>query len=476
MEIAEEYVIMADRLDVHTIDRTYSIDISSIQQELENALRGVEKREISNGGKVYSLRERLGEKFFSEASGIAEEEPVEDSYIQEQMSRVLPGYEERFRPIIQEYFTRSAKVYGWTKDEFDKKVRNYLRGVKTIRFERKIGSTAVEGFCFGAEMVFSDDSIMVDAAAKLTTYFHEQEHKTDETSRTEKKIGERLIQHNMINEYATEVGSMHLLGDEVYEDKLCFTHKMNGYEPLRYAGSMMSSALGISEFEFARLRDKGNKEFLRCFKEKFNYIDIESELERFNDILEEINNAPSMGYMQQMSEAYAKMYNLAVRIFQTRLAHEKDTILPGNKERFEIKSKYEAAKIANNMNRARRKLHLRDKYIKPLIEDNTTLMNYSRVTRNDRKQYLTLVDELYPEKNVRFDNANILRYVDQEFRHPIRRKILSLFSRKNLPMLDAPHIDENPIGEREDKYQAFRNNLGSSKSEKQRRKRKYNNR
>lgn len=441
MEKVEEYVITADRLSQHRVSSTFNIDLESINEKIRRGLEGVKAKEVKEE-QIVNFGEGIGQDFLKDASAISEETILEESYMQEQIAKVLQKYEERFRPIIQEYLVRSAKVYGWTKDEFDKKVRNYLQNIKSIEFVKNIEGHGISTMgCWSykkKKFYVKDDTILVGDDEILSIFFHEQEHATDVVIRNNKEELEGGLQYNSINEYATEIGAIHLMGDSVYEDDLCFTHKMGGYEDIKYAGSMMAAALGISEFEFAKLRDKGNEEFKRYFQEKFSYIDIENEIEKFDDILNSIINAPSMLHMQEMSEAYAHMYNMATRILTARLEHEREEILPENLEEFELKSRYEMSKIANNMKLAKRKLFLRNKYIEPIIEDDTIIANYSRITSDDRKRYLALVERIYPEKNVRFENREILQHTNKEFKHPLRRKISKIFNRRNMLMLDAP--------------------------------------
>lgn len=444
MEIAEEYVITADRLSQHRVSSTFSINLEAINKQIRNGLGEIKAKE-DRIEKIDDFGAGLGENFFKEASSISREEILEDAYMKKQIDVVLLRYEERFRPIIQEYIARSAKVYGWTKDEFDKKVRNYLQNISSIEFTKKIEGHGISTMgCWSyrnKKFYVKADTVLVKDDEILDVFFHEQEHATDVVIRNNQDELEGGLQYNSINEYATEIGAIHLVGNKTYEDELCFTHRMNGYGDIKYAGSMMAAALGISEFEFARLRDKGNEEFKRYFQEKFNYIDIENELERFDDILDGIINAPSIINMREMSEGYAYMYNMANRILTARLEHERKEVLPENLEEFDFKSRYEMSKIANNIKLAKRRLFLQNKYIKPIIEDDTIIKSYSKITSDDRKQYLALVERLYPEKNIKFDNRDILRHTNIEFKHPIRRKISKIFSKKNTLMLNAPRED-----------------------------------
>ena len=439
-EIIEDYVITADKLKQHRIDNTFIINIEKINSEIREELKEIEPTKGKKEIKVDNLEESLSEEFMQDASCINSDEKLQDTYIQKQIFKILPRYDERFRPIIQEYITRSAKIYNWTKDEFDKKVRNYIKNIDKIEFAKKLEGHSISSLGYWSrknrKFVVKDDMISRTNKEVLDVFFHEQEHATDVTIRNNSEDLESELQYRNINEYATEIGSIHLVADKIYDDELCFTHSMNGYDEFKYAGSMISAALGISEFEFAKLKDKGNIEFNKTFKERFPYLDMESELEEFDSILYRIDNAPSIIHMRQMSEAYADIYNMADRIIKARLNHERE--LAPDKEKFETKSKYEMAKIANNMKLAKRKLHLRNKFIKPIIEDDTILKKYSKVTLEDRKKYLHLVEEMYPEKNLEFDNQELCEHINRHFRYPIIGKIYNTLGKNKVPMLNAP--------------------------------------
>lgn len=441
-EIAEDYVITADRLGKHKIDNTFIINLEQMDNEIREQLKDVNEAKEKQEIEVSDLDKSLSDEFMQEASCINNEEKLKDTDIQKQISKVLPRYDVRFRPIIQQYIERSAKVYNWTKDEFDKKVRNYIKNIEKIEFKKELeGKVGQRISNLGywsrnnKKFIVKDDIILSTNNEVLDVFFHEQEHSTDMTIRNNKQDLEVDLQYEYIKEYATEIGSIHLTGERIYDDELCFTHSMNGYDEFKYAGSMISAALGISEFEFAKLRDKGNVEFNKFFKEKYPYLNTEMVLEEFDDILYRIDNAPSIRHMRQMSEAYADVYNLANTIINARLEHESK--LADNKEDFEIKSKYEMAKIANNIKLAKRRLFLRNKYIKPIIEDDTILKKYSKVTAEDRKKYMYLIEKIYPEKNLKFDNQELSRHINRYFRYPIIGKISNLLRKKKAPMLVA---------------------------------------
>ena len=432
-QLIEEYAITADRLEDMELGENWKINLYTINEKLEKEFKGIESRETNKEIEEDNFSEGIDKEFIKEALNLKEEQELKETYVEEQVNQIITNYPEKFRPIIQEYFKRSIKLYDWSKDEFDKKIRNYQIGVKNIRFSKKefLQKPSIAAYWTRKDIEINDDLYFVGDKSLLGTFFHEQEHATDNTTRANKVLENGLVskEYKEINEYATEIGAMHLVGEKKYDDQLCFTHSMDGYDEFKYAGSMMSAALGISEFEFAKLRNKGELVFEQKLEERFEHLDIKVQMQEFNNILGRIRNAPTIVNMKELSESYADMYNLSSKIIKARIENE-------GEKNSQLKTKYEITKIANNMNLAKKKLHLKNKFIKPIIEDNTILENYSKISKEDKIEYLSLVEELYPEKNIKFNNKEILEHINTEFKHPIRRKIKSLFNREKTPLLN----------------------------------------
>ena len=446
----EEYAIMGNELENIKIKTGWELNSIEIDNQIQGKLKKTQVQQSDNtlskrnSVKVDNFSEEIDVKYLNQLTSNLKESKnrLTQEHIEQQIENLSIRYEERFRPIIKEYFRRSAQVYRWSKDEFDKKIKNYTSEVKQISIEKKLmGSTiATAGKAEHGKIRIKKDFIDKKNSEILDILFHEQEHSTDTTYRGRITIEDGLKHHN-INEYATEIGAMHLVGESTYDDRLCFTHTMNGYDEFKYAGSMMSAALGISEFEFAKLRDKGEKEFNRYMKEKYPYMDMEGLIEELENILVKIDESPSIIHMQQMSEAYAGMYHLSNQVLEARLEHEKENLRPEDKKDFELKSKYEKTKIAYNMQQAKRKLHLRNKYIKLMIGNKNTIKSDAKVTQQERKEYLSLVEKLYPEKNVHFDNRSILKHIDREIKHPTKGRIDRLLKRNKISLLPEGKVD-----------------------------------
>lgn len=461
----DDYAIMAQDLEECKIDSTWNIPIDKINRILSIELQEVQAKK-SVDVKIDDFVNNMKEENLSEIEIALNttSQSVNQEYIEEKAEKLGSRYGEKFGPIVREYLKRSCKVYGWNKDELDKKVNNYLTNVEKIQFVKKLEGASISTSARWrlGKIEVKDDLFLVNSTSALGIFFHEQEHATDETKRNNHAF-ENGLEGKFTNEYATEIGAVHLVGDKVYDDKLCFTHSMEGYDEFKYAGSMIAAALGISEFEFARLRDKGERKFSSYMKEKYSYMDIEKELEEFESILYRIDSAPSIINMKQMSGAYADVYNMASRIIKARLDYEGRDLILNDFRKYRIKSEYEMTKIAVNMNLAKRKLHLKNKYIEPIIKDDTILQKHSRVNFKNRKDYLSLVEELYPEKNLQFDNKEILRHVSREFKHPIMNKISTIFKKNNTPMLNAPQ--EQPSGDDNNERKEFQKELRNGQEE-----------
>ncbi len=451
-EQIEEYAITAEQLKEHKINSTWTINIEKLQNIINEQFKKLEQEDInienSEEEQEDSLINGLGKDFFYEIANSIKnnEEELTNSYTQSQIAKITKNYDEKFSLIIDEYFKRSIILYNWTKDEFNKKVNNYIKGVKEISFEKVLSDSGskIAGWSRG-RIEISKNLSFINSKQLLSTFMHEQEHATDDTSRNQNQKLENGLynSYKYINEYATEIGAMHLLGDKIYDDSLCFTHSMGGYEEFKYAGSMISAALGISEFEFAKLRDKGENKFNKVMEEKFGYIDIKKEMLEFNQVLEQIEKAPLMFNMKDLSEAYAKVYNMSTKIIYARQEHEnREKTTKSEKE--VLKTNYEYSKIANNMQLAIKKLHLKKKYIKSIVKDNTIIRNYTKINSKEKEKYLNLVEELYPEKNVHFNNEKILQHINKKMKHPILGKIMYLLKKdKILTLTEGQNIIEN---------------------------------
>lgn len=438
----DDYAITAQDLEECEIDSTWIIPIDKIDSMLSKELQGVQAKK-SIDVKFDNFVNNMKEENLAEIKYAlnTKSQPVTQDYINKQAEILEKRYGKKFGPIVREYLKRSCKVYGWNKDELDKKVNNYLTNVEKIQFVKKMQGAAIStaGRWLDGKIQVKDDLLLVNPASALGIFFHEEEHATDETKRNNHAYEMGLArQYFNLNEYATEIGAIHLVGDKVYDDKLCFTHSMGGYDEFKYAGSMIAAALGISEFEFARLRDKGEETFDKTLEEKFGYLDIKGEMLELNNIFDRMKNAPSIINMRELSEAYADAYNMASRIIKARLDYEGKDLISNDFRKYRIKSEYEMAKIANNMKLAKRKLHLRNKFIKPIIEDDTILKKHSKVTLEDRKKYLYLVEGMYPEKNIKFNNEELSKHINRNFRYPIIGKIYNSLRKNKVPMLNAP--------------------------------------
>ena len=93
------------------------------------------------------------------------------------------------------------------------------------------------------------------------------------------------------------------------------------------------------------------------------------------------------------------------------------------------------------MQQAKRKLHLRNKYIKPMIGNKNSIKSDAKVTQQERKEYLSLVEKLYPEKNVHFDNRSIFKHIDREIKHPTKGRIDRLLKRNKISLLPEGKVD-----------------------------------
>jgi len=162
-------------------------------------------------------------------------------------------YDTRFTLLIKEYFRRSIIIYNWSADVFYKKLENYGQNIDTIIFEKiKTDKRNNSSFFFEEkEDRNSNKKLFIDKKAVnnspknfILSFFHEQKHFTDKTHTSyEGGLVKGYDKLQILNEYATQIGAVKLLGEEQFSDDLYITHVLEGYEHIQYAGSMMAGAL-----------------------------------------------------------------------------------------------------------------------------------------------------------------------------------------------------------------------------------------
>ena len=172
---------------------------------------------------------------------------------------------------------------------------------------------------------------------------------------------------------------------------------------------MLVAAFGISEFEFAMLKDKGRARFNEYFRARFEYMDTEKYIDEFFNIVTDLQNAPdTMFSTKEISIQYAKMYNLSMEILNDRFYYEKNRIASNQRRKLNVSINYAKYKIVNTLKQAKRNQCLEGKVIKEIIIDNKCIRKYSRVSKLSQYRFRKTAQKIYAKKDTVFDNTELI--------------------------------------------------------------------
>lgn len=358
-------------------------------------------------------------------------------------------YDRRFIPFIKEYFFRSAEIYNWNRDELVKKINNFKNNVDSIEIKK------LKGKC--VEYNFNDKKIYINK--NLLTYandviikniFREQGYATNYT-KIDNKVYENGLYSNAeenedekaLNEYVEEVSANYLTGRVPYSNELYTTCRVSEKErkdynnKTAYLASMLVAAFGISEFEFAKLKDKGRERFNEYFRARFEYLDTEKYIDEFFNIATALQNAPdTMFSTKDISVQYAKMYNLAMEILNERVSCEYSNIDEKQKGKINAKVNYAKYKIVNTLKQAKRNQCLDPKVMKEIIKDNKPIKKYTRISKISQYRFRKIATEIYANKDTIFDNTELILTVINELKFPMLGKLYKIFNKKDNLLLN----------------------------------------
>lgn len=361
-------------------------------------------------------------------------------------------YDKRFIPFIKEYFFRSAEIYNWNRDELEKKINNFKSNVDGIEL-KKLKRKCVEYNPQDKKIYVNKNLLTYSNDIIIKNIFREQGYATNYT-KIENKVYENGLYSNTegnederaLNEYVEEVSANYLTGRVPYSNELYTTCRVSQSErkdynnKIAYLASMLVAAFGISEFEFAKLKDKGRARFNEYFRARFEYMDTEKYINDFFEIVSSLQNAPDKIFStKDITEQYSRMYNLAIRILNERLEYEQTNIKNEKKRTFNARANYARYKIVNTLKQAKRNQCLDHKVMNEIIEDNKYIRKYSRVPKIVRYKFRKVARQVYSNSDTLFDNTELIMTITNELKFPILGK---LFGRKDNLLLIQGTQDE----------------------------------
>lgn len=366
------------------------------------------------------------------------------------------NYDRKFIPFIKEYFIRSASIYNWNRDELEKKINNFKNNVDTIELKKLHKKCAL----------YSPEDKAIYINKSLHTYandviikniFREQGFATNYT-KIDNTVYENGLYSNAeenedeksLNAYAEEVSANYLTGRVPYSNALYTTCRVSQNDrkdynnKVAYLGSMFAAAFGISEFEFAKLKDKGRARFNEYFRARFEYMDTEKYIDAFMKIVCDLQNAKDGSFTtKQATEQYAKMYNLAVEILNKRADFEAKNLQKSEMREQNKKINYARYKIVSTLKQARKNQCLERKVIRNIIEDKKHYRKYYIISDIKKGTFKNIAFQIHKNSDTDFDNKELVHIIVTEFKYPTLGKIFK--NNKNTELLLYQGMDEKSI-------------------------------
>ncbi len=256
----------------------------------------------------------------------------------DELIKVNKRYDKRLAPLLYDFFLRANEKFEWSREEFLEKYQNYRNNVKIIKI-RKIKDNYIGIFKILDKAIYIEKAMLKDMLKKpekdsinyfVYNFFHECSHATDLTRGNEGIIRDGFyeIMHNffwrdkkdtMLNEYANVLYTSLISGDEpMYYDRLSIYTRNNGsYGVLNLPGSIMCSAIGITEIELAKLKDKGREKLDECLKNKL--LSPEFIINACEGSLNTIYNADQNNDKKNVALGLGNMADIAVIAIDERI-------------------------------------------------------------------------------------------------------------------------------------------------------------
>lgn len=446
VDIENKTILIDERIKYNLEDYTLEEYISASYKEQDKILETSTYLGLENYNNS-ALKEEIRYTFKTYNTKLVEEKVIFEiiNLIQQK------NYDKRFIPFIKEYFFRSAQIYNWNRDELEKKINNFKTNVDSIEI-KKLKRKCVE---------YSPQDKKIYINKHLQTYandiiikniFREQGYATNYTKIDNKVYenglysnGEENESERSLNEYVEEVSANYLTGRVPYSNELYTTCRVSQNErkdynnKIAYLASMMAAAFGISEFEFAKLKDKGRARFNEYFRAKFEYIKTEQYIDDFFEIITNLQNTPDNIFSTVgISEYYAKMYNLSMEVLNKRLEYEQENMAKDQKKEFNTKANYARYKIVNSLKQAKRNQCLDNKVMDSIIDDDKYIRKYSRVSKITKYKFRKTAKQLYSDSDTIFDNTELIKTITNELKYPLLGKIYRIFNRKEDLLLIQP--------------------------------------
>lgn len=263
-------------------------------------------------------------------------------YVNKIIKQNKETYDKMLSKLLYDFFLRANEKFEWSREEFLQKYQNFSNNVKIIKFEEieSLGRFSVpnRAIYLNKQILEIINCLLENNIIKnniinnyiIDNLFHECLHATDLQMSNGKiakwGLTEVIDDYNvnekdiMFDEYANVLSASILSSDKpMYLDDLNINVANNGsYRELNSPGSIICSALDISETELAKLKDKGSEKFNLYLKDKFQYVNTELLLDIFKSNLNVIKNADNNGDKENIALGIGNIVDASLIAIESR--------------------------------------------------------------------------------------------------------------------------------------------------------------
>lgn len=384
-----------------------------------------------------------------------EPEELTPEYIKSRVSELIdqkPEYDRRLSCLLPEFFLRSATVFGWNTDDFEQRINTIDSTVEKIQFKEldnySAGDTAIDEIKINSKFYLNNNGRINTSKNSLLelarTFFHEAGHNTDKSVREGIVVKEKLAKahiNNIFYEWSNTVFERAIMGD-MYEDKSAiFLNQNAGYERIANIGSIISAALGMSEIEFAKLKDAGLEQTIKFFDENFSYYPGLYEKLKTTFMTSSVigEGKEARKNLQQM---YRNVYDLCLEVLDARIENDMQT---GNIEElneYQTRQQYLLKKMNLNYQVATKKYGLK-REAKKVVHQTKYITD--KISKKDMRE---IGASIIAQSDFGFKNEELI----ENLKYSDRKPKLSLLLKKQfgrVPLLEAGR-EEIKYTERED--------------------------
>lgn len=241
------------------------------------------------------------------------QEDLTEEYIIDKVQEVLDkkdNWDSRIKFLIPAFFVRSQKIYNWNKDEFQERLNQLNIKIEEISFENLdddyiMGKTSLDKIHLNSSVFLNKRGEFKWPVEK--TLFHELGHITDESEREAIKIKESL-QMPLIGqfyEWTNTIFERLSVGEKFYKKNNSMQLAHAGYQALAPLGSMVACAMGISEVEFANIKDKGLDYENELLAQMFSQTASENGETKNNEALEIIEKIKDIFNSYELDSSFS---------------------------------------------------------------------------------------------------------------------------------------------------------------------------